>query len=97
MPSSSLRGVAGADLAHLDAGAELAGEVPHQVAEVDALLGVEVHGARRARGHLDVDDLHHQTPAARDPLAGLDRPLLALAPFRFPSGSSSVASRSTRG
>src|SRR5439155_4473204 len=75
-----LRRVTRADLAHLDPRPELARQIAHEVAEVDPLLGVEVHGRpARHRVHLDVDHLHHEAAAARDPLAGDDRALFALA------------------
>src|SRR5207237_2850260 len=72
------RGVAGADLAHLDPRAELAGEVTHEFAEIDALLAAEVDGhAALARRHLDVHHLHGQTTRAREAPAGDDGRLLA--------------------
>src|SRR5262249_42202995 len=75
-----LRGVARADLAHLDPRAQLARQVAHQVAEVDSLLGVEVHGRPAGdRVYLDVDHLHQEAATAREALAGRDRALLALA------------------
>ena len=74
------RGVAGADLPHLDARAELAGEIAHEVAEVDAVLGVEVHGhPPLGPVQLDVDHLQRHLPAAGQPLGGGDGPLLAVA------------------
>src|SRR5262249_32757408 len=74
--------VARADLAHLDAGAELASQVADELAEVHALLGVEVDGrAARARREFHVDDLHGQPMLARLPLARDDGALLALAPL----------------
>src|SRR5262249_47681171 len=70
-------GVAGADLSHLDARAELAREIAHELAEIDALLAAEVHSHPALPGrHLDVHDLHDQIARARQPLAGEDGRLL---------------------
>ena len=74
-----LRHVAGADLPHLDAGAELPGQVPHQLAEVDPGLGREEHGhAPAVARQLDVDDLQRE-PAAPGPGAGRSRAAASLA------------------
>src|SRR2546422_9516055 len=64
---------------HLDARAELASEVAHEVAEVHALLAAEVDGhPALARRHLDVHDLHRQAARARELAAGDDGRLLAM-------------------
>ena len=86
MPSRSLVVSRGSDLAHLDPGVELAGQVAHEIAEVHPLLGVEEHGNAAARGlDLHVHDLHGEGAPARQPLAGLhplDLPGPPLAPLR---------------
>src|SRR6266508_3079825 len=56
-------GVARANLAHLDPRVELVGEVADEVAEVDAVLGVEVHG-HPALGAVQLDVHHLQRHAA---------------------------------
>src|SRR2546430_11404315 len=54
---------------------ELARDVADQLAEVDAVLGVEVDGdTARRRLHLDVHHLHREPSSARQLLAGDDRP-----------------------
>src|SRR5215471_4437790 len=75
-----LGGVARSDLAHLDAGVELMGEVADEIAEVHALLRAEEHGdAAMARIDLHVHDLEPEPAAARAPPAGLGVAQLALA------------------
>src|SRR3990172_9247650 len=79
-PVHHLGGVAGADLAHLDAGAELAGQIPDQLPEIHAVFRVEQDGHAPAVG-LDVH-VHHLQVEALLPgtlLAGHDRAPLALA------------------
>src|SRR3989449_4691659 len=79
--------VARADLAHLDPRVELACDVADQLAEVDAVLGIEVDGdTARRRLHLDVHHLHREPSSARQLLAGDDRPLLALAALAVLAG-----------
>src|SRR5207244_12462046 len=64
---------------HLDARAELAGEVAHEIAEVHALLGVEVDGgAPGPRRELDVHHLDGEPVVAGLVFAGDDGALLAL-------------------
>src|SRR5262249_12309704 len=64
-----LRLVADADLPHLDAHAEFAGQLAHQLAEIHAPLGREVEDQPRAvELHLDPGELH-----AEPPLANLQR------------------------
>src|SRR5256886_15620080 len=66
---------------------ELARDVADQLAEVDAVLGVEVDGdTARRRLHLDVHHLHREPSSARQLLAGDDRPLLALAALAVLAG-----------
>src|SRR5438067_6768847 len=73
------RRVAGADLAHLDARAELAREIAHQLAEVDPVLGVEVHGDPAIGAvYLHVDHLDGQGASVGQLLGGSHRALLAL-------------------
>jgi hypothetical protein len=73
------RGVTSADLAHLDARVELAGELADELAEVDAILGVEVDGHPPLGAvHLDVDDLQLHAAAMGQALGRGDRALLAL-------------------
>src|SRR5438034_802130 len=76
------RGVARADLSHLDARPELAREIAHQLAEVHALLGAEVdRHPPCGRMDLDVEDLHRNAAAAREALCRRDAALLTLAPL----------------
>src|SRR5213596_1885368 len=78
MPSMSLV-VSRAPTWRIDPRVELARDVADQLAEVDAVLGVEVDGdTARRRLHLDVHHLHREPSSARQLLAGDDRPLLAL-------------------
>src|SRR5262249_33271034 len=68
-----LRFVAHADLAHLDAGAELGGQLAHQLAEVDAAVGSEIKNQLRSvECLLDARQLHAQAALAdfqqRDPV-----------------------------
>jgi hypothetical protein len=59
---------------------ELVGEVPHEIAEVHALLGAEEDGdPSMTRVDLHVDDLELEPAAPRAPAAGLGVPELALA------------------
>src|SRR3990167_8794157 len=76
-----LRGVAGADLLHLDPRVELVGEVAHEITEVHALLRCEGH-PDAAAGGLDghIHHLHLEPLRASHALSGLDRPPLALSP-----------------
>src|SRR5262249_10316885 len=85
-PVHELGGVAGSDLPHLDAGAELAGEVANELSEIDPLLGIE-QDLHAAPGRLDlhVHDLDPEATGLREAPTRLDArdlPGPALAPFR---------------
>src|SRR5215469_16460930 len=76
-----LGGVARPDLAHLDAGVELVGEVADEIAEVHALLRAEEHGdAAMAWIDLHVHDLEPEPAPPRAAPAALGMAQLALAP-----------------
>src|SRR5581483_10524314 len=84
VPADHLRFVADADLAHLDARAEFARELAHQLAEVDARVGGEVEDQLRAvEGVLDARQLHREAALAdlhvRDPKRLAFAPLVPLA------------------
>src|SRR4051812_38108688 len=71
--------VAHADLAHLDADVEVAGEVAHQLAEIDARLrGVIEDQPRAVERVLDARQLHRQSALADFQLRDALRLLLAL-------------------
>src|SRR5690606_36436612 len=63
--ADGLRFVADANLTHLDARPELARELAHQLAEIDACFGGEIEDeARSVERLLDARELHREPPLA---------------------------------
>src|SRR5437867_5240809 len=94
--------VARADLLHLDARAQELGELPSEVAEVDALRTREEEGhLARVEGRLGLDQLHGEVPAAhqlerRPVVLPLALEVLVLARSIARSESSMVSTASMR-